>query len=176
MGQLRGVGCCPSPWALRGRSPGQQTRHWLRSRAVMGCPPCLLPSQQLGRLVLWSDLGTCPLESAPRVGASVSPCLTGIVWRCLWHLQPPGAISGHAQPFPSSLPWTQGNLGLSWVHLSHHQGVCPRSPACPASVRDPVGAGGCRVEAGCLIECYSADALSRCGGLALGGERAPHSP
>lgn len=80
-----------------------------------------------------------PLASARHVGAGFSPRLTGVV--CLWRRQPPGAMSGHARPFPSSLPWTQGTLGLSWVHLSHRRGVCPPSPACPASLNDPGGGG-----------------------------------
>lgn len=139
-GQLRGEGTARRHGLCERDPPGQQTWHWLRSGAVMGCLPCLLPSQQLRRLVLRSDLGTCLLESAPWVGASFSPCLTGIVWLCLWRLQPPGAISGHAQPFPSSLPWTLGNLGPGCT--SHSTEGCPPSPACPASVRDPGGGVG----------------------------------
>lgn len=30
----------------------------------------------------------CPWESAPWVGAGCPPCLTVIVWPCLWHLWP----------------------------------------------------------------------------------------
>lgn len=120
-----------SPWSTNPAS----VRVW--GRAGMPTMPAAFPAARGACPREWPR--EVPLASARHVGAGFSPRLTGVV--CLWRRQPPGAMSGHARPFPSSLPWTQGTLGLSWVHLSHRRGVCPPSPACPASLNDPRGGG-----------------------------------